>query len=317
MFRPIIKEDVKALNEGNNNKIQTCLFGNQTSVIFGAPRDNNIVNKQAQIIGSGGLFSNNNSQNNNNNYEANKCPLFGCNQNYNNNYETNKVNTLFGCNQNYNNNNYSIFQNNFLETLKDEYHSKIKSNKNNTFDVTIKNLTNIIEINACYQDEFRKNDYIRKYNFNELKYIKYLSLCDTIDEMYEELTYQISKNTPIIYENNYNEINISIPICHSKYKDISFTLNSKIKTENEVREELYDIIADIQKKFKNFESEKKDLLCSYKKGIDELKQSISFYCEQVNKENKKYKDMCQKNEKMAEKVASLEKEISILKAKNI
>ena len=68
----------------------------------------------------------------------------------------------------------SIFQNNFLETLKDEYHSKIKSNKNNTFDVTIKNLTNSIEINACYQDEFRKNDYIRKYNFNELKYIKYL-----------------------------------------------------------------------------------------------------------------------------------------------
>jgi hypothetical protein len=317
MFRPIIKEDVKIFNEGNNNKIQTGLFGNRTSILFGVPRDNNLFNKQAQFISSGGLFSNNNSQNNDNNSETNEFSLFGCNPNNNNNYETNKGNNLFGCNQNYNNNNSSIFQNNFLESLKDEYHSKIKSNKNNTFDVTIKNLTNIIEINACYQDEFRKNDYIRKYNFNELKYIKYLSLCDTIDEMYEELTYQISKNTPIIYENNYNEINISIPICHSKYKDISFTLNSKIKTENEVREELYDIITDIQKKFKNFESEKKDLLCSYKKGIDELKQSISFYCEQVNKENKKYKDMCEKNEKMAEKLASLEKEISILKAKNI
>lgn len=298
MFGPIIKEDVKVLNEGNNNQIQTGLFGNTTTSLFGAPRDNNLFNKQTQNISGVNLFGNNNSQNYNNNYENKNC-------------------VLFGYNQNYNNNNRSIFGNNLFESLKDEYHTKIKSNKNNTFDVTIKNLTNILEINACYQDEFKKNDYIRKYNYNELKYIKYLSLSDTIDEIYAELIYQISKNTPIIYENNYNEINISVPICHSKYKDISFTLNSKIKTENEVREELYDIIADIQKKFKNFESEKKDLLCSYKKGIDELKQSISFYCEQVNKENKKYKDMAEKNEKMEEKIALLEKEISTLKAKNI
>ena len=298
MFGPIIKEDVKVLNEGNNNQIQTGLFGNTTTSLFGAPRDNNLFNKQTQNISGVNLFGNNNSQNYNNNYENKNC-------------------VLFGYNQNYNNNNRSIFGNNLFESLKDEYHTKIKSNKNNTFDVTIKNLTNILEINACYQDEFKKNDYIRKYNYNELKYIKYLSLSDTIDEIYAELIYQISKNTPIIYENNYNEINISVPICHSKYKDISFTLNSKIKTENEVREELYDIIADIQKKFKNFESEKKDLLCSYKKGIDELKQSISFYFEQVNKESKKYKDMAEKNEKMEEKIALLEKEISTLKAKNI
>lgn len=298
MFGPIIKEDVKVLNEGNNNQIQTGLFGNTTTSLFGAPRDNNLFNKQTQNISGVNLFGNNNSQNNNNNYENKNC-------------------VLFGYNQNYNNNNRSIFANNLFESLKDEYHTKIKSDKNNTFDVTIKNLTNILEINAYYQDEFRKNDFIRKYNYNELKYIKYLSLSDTIDEIYAELIYQISKNTPIIYENNYNEINISVPICHSKYKDISFTLNSKIKTENEVREELYDIIADIQKKFKNFESEKKDLLCSYKKGIDELKQSISFYFEQVNKESKKYKDMAEKNEKMEEKIALLEKEISTLKAKNI
>ena len=238
MFGPIIKEDVKVLNEGNNNQIQTGLFGNKTTSLFGAPRDNNLFNKQTQNISGVNLFGNNNSQNNNNNYENKNC-------------------VLFGYNQNYNNNNRSIFANNLFESLKDEYHTKIKSDKNNTFDVTIKNLTNILEINAYYQDEFRKNDFIRKYNYNELKYIKYLSLSDTIDEIYAELIYQISKNTPIIYENNYNEINISVPICHSKYKDISFTLNSKIKTENEVREELYDIIADIQKKFKNFESEKK------------------------------------------------------------
>ena len=38
---------------------------------------------------------------------------------------------------------------------------------------------------------------------------------------------------------------------------------------------MYDIIANLHKQLKNFESEKKDLLCSYKKEIDELKKSIS------------------------------------------
>ena len=296
--------EIAALPASNNNNYQTGLFGNNNNNLFSVAGNNN-----------NSLFSNNNQQNNNDLF-GNQTGLFSNNQyNNNNTLKNNSVRFGFIPNTNYNNNNNSLFGNSLIESFKAENHSKIKSNRNNIFDITIKNLTNFIEINACYQDEFRKNEYNRRYDLKELKNIKVLTICDTIDEIYEELIYVISKNTPIIYENN-TEINISVPISHSKYKNIFFTLDKKIKTENEIKDELYDIIAKLHKKLKNFESEKKDLFCSYQKEIDELKQSISFYCEQVNQENKKYKDMLEKNQKLEEKISLLEKEISILKTKN-
>ena len=289
--------EIAALPERNNNNYQTGLFGNTNNNLFS-------------------VAGNNNNQQNNNDLFGNQTGLFSNNQYNNNTLKNNPVRFGFIPNTNYNNNNNSLFGNSLIESFKAENHSKIKSNRNNIFDITIKNLTNFIEINACYQDEFRKNEYNRRYDLKELKNIKVLTICDTIDEIYEELIYVISKNTPIIYENN-TEINISVPISHSKYRNISFTLDKKIKTENENKDELYDIIANLQKQLRNFESEKKDLLCSYKKEIDELKQSIYFYCEQVNQENKKYKDMLEKNQKLEEKISLLEKEISILKTKNL
>lgn len=295
--------EIAALPASNNNNYQTGLFGNTNNNLFSVAGNNN-----------NSLFSNNNQQNNNDLF-GNQTGLFSNNQYNNNTLKNNSVRFGFIPNTNYNNNNNSLFGNSLLESFKAENHSKIKSSRNNIFDITIKNLTNFIEINACYQDEFRKNEYNRRYDLKELKNIKVLTICDTIDEIYKELIYVISKNTPIIYENN-TEINISVPISHSKYKNIFFTLDKKIKTENEIKDEMYDIIANLHKQLKNFESEKKDLLCSYKKEIDELKKLISFYCEQVNQENKKYKDMLEKNQKLEEKISLLEKEISILKTKN-
>ena len=295
--------EIARLPASNNNNYQTGLFGNTNNNLFSVAGNNN-----------NSLFSNNNQQNNNDLF-GNQTGLFSNNQYNNNTLKNNSVRFGFIPNTNYNNNNNSLFGNSLIESFKAENHSKIKSSRNNIFDLTIKNLTNFIEINACYQGEFRNNEYNRRYDLKELKNIKVLTICDTIDEIYEELIYEISKNTPIIYENN-TEINISVPISHSKYKNIFFTLDKKIKTENEIKDEMYDIIANLHKQLKNFESEKKDLLCSYKKEIDELKKSISFYCEQVNQENKKYKDMLEKNEKLEERISLLEKEISILKTKN-
>ena len=247
--------EIAALPASNNNNYQTGLFGNTNNNLFSVAGNNN-----------NSLFSNNNQQNNNDLF-GNQTGLFSNNQYNNNTLKNNSVRFGFIPNTNYNNNNNSLFGNSLLESFTAENHSKIKSNRNNIFDITIKNLTNFIEINACYQDEFRKNEYNRRYDLKELKNIKVLTICDTIDEIYKELIYVISKNTPIIYENN-TEINISVPISHSKYKNIFFTLDKKIKTENEIKDEMYDIIANLHKQLKNFESEKKDLLCSslYRKG---------------------------------------------------
>lgn len=141
---------------------------------------------------------------------------------------------------------------------------------------------------------------MKKYRLDELKQIKILSICDTIGEIFEELKFEFSKNNPSINDNITN-INISVPITHSKYKEISFTIYEKIKTINEIYEELCVLISNFQKRVKNYELEKIEIIDYYNKGIDELKNSINFYCEQMNNKNNQYENLCQKNKKLEEK----------------
>lgn len=277
----------------------------------------------------GSLFGNTNSEFYGNN-KSNNFSIFDsfekANQKNNNNqnaylFSTMNTTNIFGTsiNNNYNTNNslFNIKNNKINDPISHEYICKATSNKGNYFNIAIKNLSNFIEINAFCQDELKKDEYTKKYGLNELKDIKYLSICDSIDEIYEELNYEFSTKTPTIYENDTN-INIYIPISHSKYKEIPFTLNKIIKKENEIKkEELYDIITDLQKMKQKFEEEKKDFIILYYKEIEELKKTVNLYYEQMNNNKKKYEEMCEKNKKFEEKISFLEKEISSLKAKNI
>ena len=274
------------------------------------------------------LFVNNNSGIYSNN-KSNNFSIFDSfekgNQENNNNknaylFSTMNTTNIFGTsiNNNYNTNNslFNIKNNKISEPLSHEYICKVTSNKGNCFNISIKNLSKFIEINAFCQDELKKDEYTKKFELNELKEIKYLSICDSIDEIYEELTYEFSTKTPTIYENDTN-INIYIPISHSKYKEIPFTLDNIIKKENEIKkEELYNIISDLQKMNQKFEEEKKGFIILYYKEIEELKKTINLYYEQMNNNKKKYEEMCEKNKKFEERISFLEKEISSLKAKS-
>ena len=278
----------------------------------------------ADIGAKKGLFSN--YKQDYNNYNDQKISIFSNIQNaypYSTMNSTDFIGTNINNNYNTNNSNSPLFQvknNTFEEPLKPGHKCKVTSNKGNTFSIEIKKLSNFIEINAfClfYQDDMKSNDFTKKYGLDELKEIKYLSVCDTIDEMYEELDYEFSSLIPKIYEDK-SQIIISVPIKHSKYKETSFTLDKINKKENEVKEEeLICTIFDLKKSLQKFEEDKKDFLMSYYKKIEELKNTINLYFEQMNSNNKKYEEMCEKNKKLEEKISYLEKEISDLKAKTI
>jgi hypothetical protein len=287
----LFSNDNKEYNKGS-------LFGYTNSVLYSNNKSNNF-----SIFDSfeKGRQEKNNNQNAYLFSTMNTTNIFGTS--INNNYNTNS--SLF-----------NIKNNKISEPLNHEYICKVTSNKGNYFNITIKNLSTFIEINAFCQDELKKNEYTKKYGLNELKEIKYLSICDSIDEIYEELNYEFSTKTPTIYENDTN-INIYIPISHSKYKEIPFILNKIIKKENEIKkEELYDIITDLQRMKQKFEEEKKDFIILYYKEIEELKKTVNLYYEQMNDNKKKYEEMCEKNKKFEEKISFLEKEISSLKSKN-
>ena len=180
------------------------------------------------------------------------------------------------------------------EKFKSESNYKINSNKNNSFNITIKNLTSSIEINAFYQDEIKLNEYKEKYRLKKLKEIKFLSICDSIDEIYDELIFELSKNNSQILENE-NQISIIIPVVHAIYKEITLCLNKKIKSDKEINQDLYKIVIELKKEMK--EKDEKINKCINK--IEELNIINQNMENRINKLEKEIIDL--KNNKLDKK----------------
>ena len=122
------------------------------------------------------------------------------------------------------------------------------SDGNNNYNITIQyhlnSEINIIAINPYDQKKFSNN-----FTLNELKYYKYLSLLETLDEIYDELIDKIEKKTPKIVEEK-NSLKFSIDTGHTKFKEINIYLNQKEKSIIEKYNELYTIVNELQEKEK-------------------------------------------------------------------
>jgi len=161
------------------------------------------------------------------------------------------------------------------EILKAENKYNITSNKDHLFNIIIKNLSSSIEMTASYQDNIELKFFFEKYCLKKLKENKFLSICDSIDEIYEELILEFSKNNSIILEDN-NHINIKLPIAHAKFKELSFILNKKIKPDKELCKELYKVVFDLREQIKNNERENSEKINLCKKEINKLKETIQI-----------------------------------------
>lgn len=110
-------------------------------------------------------------------------------------------------------------------------------------------------------------------------------MCDTIDEIYDELINLLKKNNQLkILENNNNEISIIIPLDTIKIKEILFILKEISKKDEENIKDLIIVISEM------------------KKEINQLK-------EKLNNSN-------EKNIELNNKINSLEQENKILKQEN-
>ena len=114
------------------------------------------------------------------------------------------------------------------EEIKVENSYKIISDKNNSFNLIFQNLNSSIQIIASYQDNILTHYYEKNIIFDELKKNKYFLICETIDEIYDELIRNLNKNQTKIIEET-NQIIINIPVEYLKIKEILFVVNEKIK----------------------------------------------------------------------------------------
>ena len=186
------------------------------------------------------------------------------------------------------------------EEIKQENSYSIISDKNHTFNLIFQNLNSIIGISASYQDDIMKHNYNKKLTLDELKQNKYLGLCDSIDEIYEELITLMKKNQSKIIEET-NQIYISIPVEYVKVKEILFVVNEIIKNDSEKINELFSIISNMKQEIKEFKEQikieeinnLKEENKILKKEIKDLKEEIKNMKEnnlkEIKEENKNVK----------------------------
>ena len=167
------------------------------------------------------------------------------------------------------------------------------SNKNNAFNIIFKNYSNYILINGFLNNNsINYSIYQKKYNINDLKNNKYLSLCDTVDEMFNQIIFELEKNNKISLVENNKKIIFKIPVEHVKIKEITFTLEEKIKTEKELIKDLYQEIDKLKVENNNIKEEfnkmKKDfdLIKSANKELNEknlnLENQLKIFSDKLN-----------------------------------
>ncbi len=209
------------------------------------------------------------------------------------------------------------------EEIKVENSYKIISDKNHSFNLIFQNLNSSIQIIASYEDNLLTHYYEKNLIFDELKNNKLLALCDSIDEIYDELIHNLNKNQTKIIEET-NQIIINIPTDNLKIKEILFVVYEKIKNDKETINELLSIVSNlkqeindlktnkienINEKINNLEKENKE----FKKDNSTLNEKINNLESKINileKENEEFKNQ---NSKLNEKINNLEKENEILK----
>ena len=179
--------------------------------------------------------------------------------------------------------------------VKEESYFNIKSDKGNTFTINLKNYSQFILINSMFQNNGIKTDYEKKYSLNDFKNNKFLSICESIDEVCEQLIIEFKKenNKKIVEENN--NIHIIIPIEFIRIKEIKLTLDQKKISEKEL---INNLLID----YNNFKNDFKE---KYNKLLDE-NQNLN---EKINK-------LLDENENLNEKINKLSQDNIQLKKNN-
>ena len=120
--------------------------------------------------------------------------------------------------------------------------------------------------------------YSNNYDFNTLKKInKFLALCENIDDIIDTIYENVSNYTCNIIE-NHNVYELKIPVPVKNIKEISFILNEKKKTKDEIINDLVKTTKLLKQKNNELEIKVKSLEeenATIKNEIKEIKTIIS------------------------------------------
>ena len=161
-----------------------------------------------------------------------------------------------------------------INEIKNEKSYIINSDKNHSFSLIIQNFNLSINIFTYYEDIIKHN-YVKKLSLDELKQNKYFSICESIDEIYEQLILLLDRNQSFIIE-EIHKVYIQIPVEYLKIKEITFEINEINKKNSEKINDLINYISLINIEIQNLKEENKKLKEENKNLNEKILEFSSF-----------------------------------------
>ena len=211
---------------------------------------------------------------------------------------------------------------------------EIKSDKKNKFKISIFNKEDKLKLSALNltTEDIKGNEYGKEMLINELKNNKYLSLCDNINDMLEELFNLIDNKKYSLNEIGNNELILSIEVPMKLIKEITFNLVKKEKDANVLINELINENKELKSKIEILSLQTRDLKDDidyikeknsedkFKAFNNKLSDSINNFELKINgqrmEEQKEKKDLISQVNILTKKVLQLEKDLEQEKNNN-
>ena len=148
---------------------------------------------------------------------------------------------------------------------------ELKSDKNNLYKIIFTSNENNLIIQASSKNSLINETFSNKFSIEKIRENKYLSICDNLKEVCNELESRINTKDMLIIEDENNLI-ISIALPSVKVKEIKFGLIKITKNENEKINELTNIILELKNKINELEN----TVSNQQKEINILKEKTNF-----------------------------------------
>ena len=167
---------------------------------------------------------------------------------------------------------------------------EISSDKKNKYKISIFTKEDKLKITALNLNstDIKCNEYGKEILMSELKKNKYLSLCETNNDMLDELFNLIDNKKYTLTEEENNEISLSIEVPMKVIKEIKFNLEKKEKDLNYIINDLIEENKELKSKIEVLTLQCRDL----KDDIDYLKdKNVDEKINELNnKLNEKFND---------------------------
>ena len=167
---------------------------------------------------------------------------------------------------------------------------EISSDKKNKYKISIFTKEDKLKITALNLNstDIKCNEYGKEILMSELKKNKYLSLCETNNDMLDELFNLIDNKKYTLTEEENNEISLSVEVPMKVIKEIKFNLEKKEKDLNYIVNDLIEENKELKSKIEVLTLQCRDL----KDDIDYLKdKNVDDKINELNnKINEKFND---------------------------